>query len=122
MPPKAVLLYDGACSLCERAARALSRWDLTRRLDLQDLRTADLARLNPSLRREACEARLHLLESGGRVHAGFGALRRLTSLLPALWWAAPIAYFPGAALLLEPAYDALARARFALSERLRGHH
>ena len=112
---RAVLLYDGDCSLCAKAARRLAAWDLSGRLELKDLRRADLPALDPRLSLDACGARLHLLEPGGRLSVGFDALRRLSALLPALWWAAPALRFPGARLLLEPAYEALQRLRFRLS-------
>lgn len=117
MPPKAVLLYDGDCSLCEKAARRLARWDRAGRLSLEDLRRTDLAALPAPLTREQCEARLHLVEADGRVSAGFYAIRRLSALLPALWWAAPLLHVPGAGLVLQPAYDLVARIRFRLSGR-----
>ena len=120
MPPRAVLLYDGACGVCAAAARGLARWDLTRRLTLTDFRAENPARLPGGLTLAQCEARLQLVEANGRTSAGFYALRRLSALLPALWWAAPILHVPGARLMLEPAYEAFARARFALSERLAG--
>lgn len=116
MPPKSGwLLYDGDCSLCERAARSLARWDLTGRLALLDLRAADLSALPAAVTRDQAAARLHLVEPTGRVSAGFDAVRRLTALLPALWPAAPVLHFPGARLVLEPAYELLARLRFRLS-------
>lgn len=117
MPPRAGwLLYDGDCSLCERSARRLARWDRAGRLSLLDLRTADLSALPAPLTREGCAARLHLVEPDGRVSAGFFALRRLSALLPSLWPAAPLLHLPGARLVLEPAYETLARWRFRLSE------
>jgi predicted DCC family thiol-disulfide oxidoreductase YuxK len=116
LPPKtAWLLYDGDCSLCEKGARALARFDLDGRLSLVDLRTQDLSFLPAAISRDQAAARLHLVEPGGRVSEGFYAVRRLTAVLPALWPAAPLFHFPGARLILEPAYDLLARLRFRLS-------
>ena len=119
MTRRAFLLYDGDCGLCEASARRLARWDWTGRLTLADLRQADLTAIDPRLTREGCAARLHLVEAGaeGRISAGFYAIRRLSALLPALWWAAPVLHMPGARRILEPAYEALARLRFELSRR-----
>lgn len=115
MSGRAVLLFDGDCGLCAEAAKQLASWDLGGRLELRDLRRIDLAALEARLSLEKCAARLHLLEPGGSLHVGFAAVRRLTTLLPALWWAAPLFYAPGAKLVLEPAYELLQRARFRLS-------
>ena len=112
MKARATLLYDGDCSLCEKAARSLARWDLTGRLSLEDLRTTALSLLPTPLTREQCAAKVHLVESDGRVCAGFFAVRRLSTLLPALWWAAPALHLPGARLLFEPLYNAVARLRY----------
>ena len=106
MTPKAVLLYDGDCAFCERSARLLAAWDLGHRLELK-------ANHRPDLYAKAA-LRLTLLESAGAKHEGFFAARRLTTLLPALWWAAPVAYFPGARLILKPLYEALTRLRYRL--------
>lgn len=115
MPPKAGwLLYDGDCSLCERAARSLSRFDLDGRLSLLDLRRADFSVLPVPLTRERCGAKLHLVEADGRVSVSFEAVKRLSALLPALWPAAPLLHFPGARLLLEPAWLAVEHLRYRL--------
>ena len=115
MSRRALLLFDGDCSLCAEAARRLAAWDRGGRLELRDLRRCELPALDPRLSLEGCAARLHLLEADGRLRAGFPAVRRLTTLLPGLWWAAPFFYAPGARLVLEPAYELLQRIRFRLS-------
>jgi predicted DCC family thiol-disulfide oxidoreductase YuxK len=84
---------------------------------LRDLRTGELPL---GLSREACAARIHLWEPGGKVWAGFDALKRVSALVPSLWWAAPILHLPGAGLVMAPAYDLLARLRFRLSEIVAG--
>ncbi len=115
MKRAALLLYDGDCSLCAKAAARLASWDRIGRVELRDLRRCDLAALDGRLTPSGCAASLHLLEDGGRLSVGFAAVRRLSALLPALWWAAPLLHFPGARLVLEPAYELLQRLRFALS-------
>ena len=110
MNAKAVLLYDGACCFCERQARRLAALDLTGRLDLRDLRGGDLP---AGLTVERCEARLHLVEAE-RISEGYDALRRLSVLLPALWWAAPLLAIPGLRRPLEYGLDLMRRWRFAL--------
>ena len=106
-----VLLYDGWCCFCENWARRARRLDFKGRIEVVDLRTADLAAIDPRLTKEACESKVHLVERGGRISAGFGALKRLSLLLPALWPAAPLLHVPGIDRIGEPAYEALARLR-----------
>ena len=103
MSARAVLHYDADCPFCEKAARALSRWDLTGRLRLEGFRRAQ----------PYDDARpLTLVEADGTRLESFEAVRRLTSLLPALWWAAPCAYFPGSRPLWERCYSAVTRLRY----------
>lgn len=109
------LLYDGDCGFCVSAARRLSRLDPTGRVELVDLRRADLAALDARLTPELCEGAVQLLEPDGRLSGGFDALKRLTALLPALWPAWPLLRLPGARWAGPRLYEALARLRFRLT-------
>jgi predicted DCC family thiol-disulfide oxidoreductase YuxK len=117
--PAAILLYDGRCSLCAGWAARAAAWS-GGRVEPRDLRQTDVRALDPRLSPQACEAELHLWEPGGRISAGFAAIRRLAWLSPRLRPALPLLWLPGMGRLGPFLYARLARARFAWSERLRG--
>lgn len=114
---RARLLYDGDCGLCVRSVRRLAALGGAR-LELVDFRKTDPARLDARLTPAACAARVQLLEDGGRLTEGFGALRRLSVLLPLLWPLAPVLHLPGMGVLGPFAYDKIAHWRFRLSAAL----
>ncbi len=114
---RARLLFDGDCCFCVRAARRLALVDFLGQVELVDFRRRDPALLDPRLTLAACETKIHLLEDGGRLTAGFAALRRLSLLLPSLWLAAPLLRLPGARLVGGALYERLARLRFAFDQR-----
>ncbi|MBI3552822.1 MAG: DUF393 domain-containing protein [Elusimicrobia bacterium] len=110
-----VLLFDGACCFCAAWAGRIAALDPTGRVKTADFRKTDLHALDPRLCAERCEARLQLLERGGRLCEGFAAFQRLSLLLPLLWPAAPLMHIPGLRLIGEPVYDLVASLRFRLS-------
>lgn len=109
------LLYDGDCCFCVKAVARVQALDPTGRLEPVNFRAADLKALDPRLSSEVCEARIQLLERGGRLSEGFDAFRRLTLRLPLMWPAAPVMNLPGMRYVGIPLYDWIARIRFELS-------
>ncbi|TPW17627.1 MAG: Uncharacterized protein FD126_3606, partial [Elusimicrobia bacterium] len=84
------LIYDGDCAFCRASVKWLSRFDPTGRIELLDFRKTPPKTLDPRLSAEACETRIHLVESSGRLSGGFEAFKRLCVRLPLLWPAAPL--------------------------------
>jgi predicted DCC family thiol-disulfide oxidoreductase YuxK len=56
-----------------------------------------------------------IIDRDGNRHWGAYAVRYLTRRLRRLWWALPLAYFPGSMLLWRPLYRWIARNRYRLS-------
>lgn len=109
------LIYDGDCCFCRGWMARVQAADPTGRVEAVDLRRQDVKTIDPRLTQEACEARIHLIERGGRISSGFAAFRRLSLLLPLLWPAAPFFHIPGIQRIGDPVYDWVARIRFELS-------
>lgn len=99
-----VLHFDPDCALCAGWARRLERWGRGR-LALAPARG---------------ELEVRLVEAGGRETRGFAVLVRLTAVLPALAPLWPVVRLPGMSYAGPRLYEALAVARFRLSERLAG--
>ena len=57
-------------------------------------------------------SQLHLLDEDGRLWGGFAALRRLAWLMPMLYPALPILYFPGMGLIGPIVYRFVAANRY----------
>ena len=71
----------------------------------------ELAVLPNGLTRSDLDAAMYLLDSGGRLHGGFFAVRRLSLLLPLLLPIAPFLWLPGARFLGVKVYAFIARNR-----------
>ncbi len=112
--PRDRLLFDGGCSFCGGAVRALGALDPTARIALVDFREQDLKEIDPRLTRDACMRRIQFVERNGKLTEGFDAFRRLSLKLPLLWPLAPMLYIPGMRLIGVPVYDFIARHRFEI--------
>ncbi len=112
------LVFDGDCGFCRGAMARVMALDPAGRIEPVDFRGKNPSTIDPRLTQEACQARIHLIEPGGRISAGFDAFRRLSLRLPLLWPAAPVLNFPGIKRVGVPLYDWIARMRFHLSVKL----
>jgi len=113
---KGVVLYDGACPLCQRSVRALKRLDWLHRLHFQDCRdTANLPKSDAPLDPHKMLEEMHLVTPNRkRVYAGFAAFRWMAWRMPVTWGVAPLLYLPGAAWLGRRFYRWVAKNRYDL--------
>ena len=111
------ILYDGQCSLCQRAIARLRRRDTRHRLTFMDLHSVDVSRIHPSLTTEACLRDMHLVTPQGRVLSGFDAFRHIAAQLPAWRWWAPLLRVPPVPVIGRLIYRWIARRRHALPHR-----
>jgi predicted DCC family thiol-disulfide oxidoreductase YuxK len=109
-PGHDVILYDGACGLCRRAAGKLAR-SLPAETGTSSFRDPGALRRFPGLDSARCESALQLVRKDGIVFAGVEAvvqsLRRR--------WYGPLLrayYLPGIHVAADALYGAVARRRF----------
>lgn len=117
-PGHDVLLYDGACLLCVRAAGELAR-HLPVETPACSFRDAGALAPFPGLPPERCEAALQLVREDGEVFSGAEAV---VQGLRHRWYGALLRgyYLPVVRTVADAAYRAVARRRRHLSATLRG--
>lgn len=110
-PPVPVVLYDGACVFCTRAARRLGRWMGEGRAELLSFRDPGVLDRFPGVSAEQCEAALQFVSGEGRVSSGAEGFVRA---LQARWWGRPLLayYLPGVRAVADALYRRVARNRF----------
>ena len=114
--PKAIVLYDGECPLCQSSVAILKRLDWLGRLRFQDARDREhLPASEVPLHADRLLVEMHLLTPDRkRVNAGFAAFRWMAGRLPFLWAIWPLLFLPGVPWLGRKIYGWVARNRFHL--------
>ncbi len=115
-PGRDVILFDGHCRLCSRAARQLAGLLGSSRTELRSFRQPGVLEAFPGVSLERCERRIQLVRADGEVFEGAEALVRALSSRP-LGWLLFIYYVPGLRRLVDVAYSLVARYRFRLMGR-----
>lgn len=110
---KYVLLFDGACGLCQRTVALAKSLDLMGRVDFRDVTTEwiEIERRFPNLRQEQCLTQMYVITSGGQAWVGFDAYRGLAKVLPLGWLVLPILYLPGMPAVASWMYRKVASCR-----------
>lgn len=107
------LIYDGACGFCRASVQQLKIMDLFDRVDYLDYQSfPDLAALHPALNKEKAASQIHLIEPSGPLTGGFFAFRRLSLLMPMLYPAVPLLFFPGMGIVGPFCYKMIAKNRY----------
>lgn len=120
LPPaadgKAVVLYDGACPLCQRSIRILKGIDWLQKLTYHDARdVAHLPNADVPLVPKRLIEEMHVLTPDRKhAHAGFRAFRWMAWRIPLMALFAPLLYLPGVPWLGNKVYLWVAKNRFKL--------
>ena len=114
-PDADVVIYDGHCGICTAQVSKLPWWDCQKRLSYLSLHDPEIHRRWPDLSHDRLMQEMTIVDRHGRRHWGPEAIRYLTTRLRRLWWAAPMAYFPGSMFLWRPLYRWVARNRYRFS-------
>jgi predicted DCC family thiol-disulfide oxidoreductase YuxK len=115
---RAVVIYDGDCSMC----RASALW-LLRRAEAGGARHLEILPCRSSVRRErfpaitdeACMQAMQLVLPDGRVLAGADAVPEILDRIPRWRWIATLFALPGARRVARRVYAWIARNRMRLS-------
>lgn len=108
--PQDVLLYDGACALCRRAASAVERALPPGAVAPRSFRAPGALAPFPALDEAGCARAVTLVRGDGRVFRGAEALVQAVRRHPA-GWVARAYYLPGLRGLADRLYAAVARRR-----------
>jgi predicted DCC family thiol-disulfide oxidoreductase YuxK len=120
LPPaadgKAVVLYDGACPLCQKSIRILRAIDWLKGLTFHDARdVANLPKADVPLVPKRLIEEMHVLTPDRRhALAGFKAFRWMAWRIPLTVLSAPFLYIPGVPWLGNRVYLWVAKNRFRL--------
>jgi predicted DCC family thiol-disulfide oxidoreductase YuxK len=109
-----VVVYDGACRVCNRLVGLLERWDRERMVEAVPSQNGSVHARFPWIPPEAYAESVQLVGPGGETWQGAAALERLLRVLPlggALAW---IFRLPFAGPLLDRFYRWFARHRYRL--------
>ncbi len=110
-----VVIFDGHCSICTAQVNKLPWWDCRKRLAYLSLHDPEVQRRWPDVSHDRLMQEMLIVDREGHCYWGPEAIRYLTRRLRRLWWAAPLAYFPGSMLLWRPLYRWVARNRYRFS-------
>ena len=118
--PPSLVLYDGACCICQAFALWLMRLDRAHRLSLIPYQHADLKQLAPGLTQKAVEQALHTIDPSGHTHRGARAVFEALRRMPGTWGVVgTLLANPFLSALSEPFYCLIARHRPTVSKLLK---
>lgn len=110
---RVTVFYDGACSLCSREVRHYRRIDRDHTVEWVDISVLAESPVSYRLSYEDAMARLHVLDSKGRMQTGAAAFVSLWSVLPYYRRLAGIVRGLGLVSLLDRIYQPFARWRMS---------
>jgi predicted DCC family thiol-disulfide oxidoreductase YuxK len=115
---RAVLIYDGECSMCRASALwLLRRAEAGGARDLEILPCRSLVRRQrfPSIADETCMQAMQLVLPGGRVLSGADAAPEILRRIPRWRWIATLFALPGARPFARRVYRWIADNRMRIS-------
>ena len=115
---RAVLIYDGECSMCRGSALWLLRRAEAggaRDLEILPCRSPVRRQRFPSISDETCMQAMQLVLPDGRVLAGADAAPEILRRIPRWRWVARVLDLPGAGIVAGRAYRWIADNRMRIS-------
>ncbi|MGB5439958.1 MAG: DUF393 domain-containing protein [Gammaproteobacteria bacterium] len=113
MKNQVTMFYDGGCQLCSREVLHYRRLDHEQAVNWVNI-SADVKQLESlNLTREEAMARLHVIDSSGKLQTGAAAFAALWSALPYYRWLAACVRTLHLVPLLDLIYEPFARWRLA---------
>ncbi len=105
------VLYDGACPRCRASMALITAGDPDRLVDPADLTAVDVAKVHPSLTKQACLRAMHLVRADGRVESGYDAVMTVLGWTPPFWPLSLVRHVPGISAIGRRVYRAIADSR-----------
>jgi predicted DCC family thiol-disulfide oxidoreductase YuxK len=109
-----VVLYDGHCKLCSRAARNLVAWARPGAVEAVSFQEPGVLDRFPGLTHEACMQAMVLVVPDGRRFRGFEAAVRAVATRPLLRIVASAYYLPGIRQVCDRLYAWVAANRYRI--------
>jgi predicted DCC family thiol-disulfide oxidoreductase YuxK len=117
--PRATVLFDGDCGVCQGLKQFAESHDTTGRLTFAPFQTADLDNLSPGLSRKMAGQALYFIRADGQRFRGAKAVFETMKRLPGLWsLVGAVLSLPLLSWLAEPFYRLFARRRARISQAL----
>lgn len=116
--PRPKLIFDGNCGFCRESVRKLKVMDLFNRVEYMDFHAQpDLSQLHPQLTKELAASQIYFVDidvlTGDRkLYGGYFVFRRLCFLMPMLYPAILVFYFPGSGVIGPIVYRWVAQHRY----------
>lgn len=113
---RAVLIYDGECPVCAKAAGWIRFRSLPEAFEFLSCHSEERAGRFPFIKQEACLDAMHLVLPDGTVFVGERALPEILRRLRGYRWAAALFRLPGVEMFSRAFYRWFARNRFHVSK------
>jgi len=113
--PRVVVIYDGACGLCQGSVAWLSRRAVRGEFEFLPCQATERRARFPWMDERTCLEAIQLLLPDGRVLAGAGAIPEILKRLRGWRWLAACFRLPGAGPLAPRLYAWVARHRYRIS-------
>ncbi|NJD61404.1 MAG: DUF393 domain-containing protein [Deltaproteobacteria bacterium] len=114
----AVLIYDGECPVCAKAADWVKARSLPEAFEFLSCRSESLPSRFPAIEKEACLQAMHLGLPDGSMLIGERAVPEILLRLRGYRWAAALFRLPGAGIFSRFFYRWFATNRFHISKAL----
>jgi predicted DCC family thiol-disulfide oxidoreductase YuxK len=112
---RAVVIYDGACALCQGGVAWISRRAVRGELEFLPCQSSERRARFPWMEEARCMQAIQLVLADGRVLAAEAAIPEILRHLKGWRWLAALLGLPGMGVLAPPVYAWVARHRYQIS-------
>jgi predicted DCC family thiol-disulfide oxidoreductase YuxK len=118
---RAVLIYDGVCSLCQGGVTWISRRAARDQFEFLPCQSSERRARFPWMDERTCLEAMQLVLPDGRVLAGVESVPEILRRLSGWRWVAPLFRLPGVPTLAPHVYAWIARHRHGISRAVGRH-
>ncbi|ARI76735.1 thiol-disulfide oxidoreductase DCC family protein [Halobacillus mangrovi] len=111
---KSLVLYDGACYLCNQSKRLFQRLDWFNTMEWISLQQYEKVNPLSKSRKKAIVQELHVLLPSGGEKRGYFAITYLMRKCPITFIPGVLFSIPGSSMIGKPLYALVARSRYKL--------
>ena len=114
---RAVLIYDGECSLCRSAKDWIEKSAITGQVEFLPCQSEDRKRRFPDIKEEICLQAMHVILPDGRILSGDEGFRDVLRYTRRWKWLAYLFRVPGIRFLSPRIYAWVSRNRHGFKKR-----